>query len=164
MFASRNLVHRIQTCYIQCNRLLCLECVKPWSSLVVGDVGCIGQRRKLLCLRQTPQNYAAQSWHYSVGRYIFYCWADSIVHLLLLKSSMVKHKLGNNLFHGGLNEALGTFEENGKLGSATANRRWKLWQSQAVSCGFIKWQNKRHCSWRTITKFVWSFGRYFISF
>ena len=61
--------------------------------------------------------------HYSVGRYIFYCWADSIVHLLLLKSSMVKHKLGNNLFHAGLSEALGTFEENGKLGSATANRR-----------------------------------------
>ena len=40
--------------------------VGPWSSLVVGDEGCIVRSRKLLCLCQTPKNYAAHAWHYSI--------------------------------------------------------------------------------------------------
>ena len=38
----------------------------PWCSLVVGDEGCIGPSRRLLCLSQTPQNYVAHTWHNSI--------------------------------------------------------------------------------------------------
>ena len=38
----------------------------PWSSLVVGDEGCISPRRKLLCLCSTPKNYATHTWHSSI--------------------------------------------------------------------------------------------------
>ena len=37
-----------------------------WSSLVIGEEGCIGPSRKLLCLWRTPKNYAANAWHYSI--------------------------------------------------------------------------------------------------
>ena len=30
--------------------------VKPWSSLVEGEEGCIGPRGKLLCLLQPPKS------------------------------------------------------------------------------------------------------------
>ena len=40
--------------------------VKPWSSLVEGDEGCIGSSSKLLCLRQIEENYAAHVWHHSI--------------------------------------------------------------------------------------------------
>ena len=39
---------------------------QSWSSLVVGDEGCIGPSRKLLCTCQTPNNYAAHAWHHSI--------------------------------------------------------------------------------------------------
>ena len=42
-------------------------CIKPWRSLVVRDQGCIG-----------------------IIPYMFDCWADPVVQLLLLKSSMDK--------------------------------------------------------------------------
>ena len=37
--------------------------MRPWGSLVVGDEDYIGPSGKLLCLRQTPKNYAAHAWH-----------------------------------------------------------------------------------------------------
>ena len=39
---------------------------RSWRSLVVGGEGCIGPSRKLLCLCQTPKNYAAHAWHYLI--------------------------------------------------------------------------------------------------
>ena len=56
-----------------------------WSSLVVEDEGWIGLSKKLLCLCQTPKNYATHAWHIP---YLFDCWANPVAHLLLLKSSM----------------------------------------------------------------------------
>ena len=57
----------------------------PWSSLVVGDEGCIGPSRKLLCLCQTCQKLCTNG----IIPYMFDCWANPVVHLLLLKSSML---------------------------------------------------------------------------
>ena len=34
---------------------VCLKLVEPWGSLVAGDEGCIGPRRKLLCLCKTQK-------------------------------------------------------------------------------------------------------------
>ena len=39
---------------------------EPWSSLVVGDEGCIDPSGKLLCLCQTPQNNAANARNHSM--------------------------------------------------------------------------------------------------
>ena len=61
---------------------------RPWrgkatSPLVEGKEGPSG---KLLCLWQPQKNRAA----YGNIPYLFDFWADPFVHLLLLKSSMVK--------------------------------------------------------------------------
>ena len=61
---------------------------KPWSSLLEGDEGCIGPNGKRLCLR-TTQEVMQQHMH-GIMPYIFDCWADLVVHLLLLKISMAK--------------------------------------------------------------------------
>ena len=37
-----------------------------WRSSVEGDEGCIGPRCKLLCLEQTPKNYASYAWQHSI--------------------------------------------------------------------------------------------------
>ena len=42
------------------------QLAQPWSSLVVGDEGPIGPSGKLLCLCQSPKNYGAHAWHYSI--------------------------------------------------------------------------------------------------
>ena len=62
-------------------------CFGPWFSLVVGDEGCIGPIRKLLCLCYTKK--IMQCVH-SISPYMFDCGADPVVHLLLLKRSMAK--------------------------------------------------------------------------
>ena len=38
----------------------------PWSSLVVGDEGCIGPSRKLLCVMLNPKNHVTHAWHNSI--------------------------------------------------------------------------------------------------
>ena len=62
---------------------------RPWSSLVVGDECCISQSGKLLCLCQTPKNMHHMN---ATIPYMFDCWADPVVYLLLLKSSMTRYK------------------------------------------------------------------------
>ena len=61
--------------------------VGAWSSLVIGDEGCIGPSRKLLCLCQTPTNYAAYTWQNSIVVCMF--GRSSCSSPSLLKSSMV---------------------------------------------------------------------------
>ena len=58
--------------------------VHQWSYLVVGDKGCIGPSKKLLCLCLTQK---IMQHMYGTIPYLFACWADPVVHLLLLKSS-----------------------------------------------------------------------------
>ena len=53
---------------------------ETWSSLLVGDEGFIGPSRKLFCLCETPK----------IMLHTQGVWADPVVHLLLLKSSMVE--------------------------------------------------------------------------
>ena len=57
-----------------------------WSSLVVGDIGWIGPSRKLLCLCKKNQKNM-QPMH-DIIPCMFDCFADPVVHLLLLKSSI----------------------------------------------------------------------------
>ena len=40
--------------------------IYPWSSLEVGDEGCIGRRRKLLCFCQSPKKYVMHAWQNSI--------------------------------------------------------------------------------------------------
>ena len=76
------IIHRIRTLLLFSNNF---EYINSWSSLVVGDEGHIGQSRKLLRLCHTPNNYAA----HARPTHMFNCWVDPVVHLLLLKSSMI---------------------------------------------------------------------------
>ena len=57
---------------------------KLWSSLVEGDEDCIGPIGKLLCLWQTQNKICC-----TCMATFQTCWADPVVHHLLLKSSMV---------------------------------------------------------------------------
>ena len=68
-------------------RLQTLPMVRSWSSLLVGYEGCIGPSRKLLCLCQTPK--IVQNMH-GIITYMLDCWANPVVHLILLKSSVVR--------------------------------------------------------------------------
>ena len=43
---------------------------KTWSSLVVGDEGCIGPSGKLLCSCETRKHYAAHAWHHSIHAWL----------------------------------------------------------------------------------------------
>ena len=58
--------------------------LRPWSSLVEGDEGCIGPSGKLLCLWLTRKGMRDK---YGIIPHMFDCWAD---HLLMLKSSMLR--------------------------------------------------------------------------
>ena len=58
-----------------------------WSSSVVVDEGSIGPSGKLLCLSQPlPPKKMMQHMH-GIIAYMLDCWADPVVHLLLLKST-----------------------------------------------------------------------------
>ena len=63
--------------------LTCRPMVVSWTSLVEVDEGPGG---KLLCLWPTPKNM--QHIH-GIFPFMFDCWADPVVHLLLVKSSMI---------------------------------------------------------------------------
>ena len=54
-----------------------------WSSLEVGDDGCIGPSRKLLCLCQAPKIYAAHAWHNSIHVWLLGC-GQSFKHFTLI--------------------------------------------------------------------------------
>ena len=62
-----------------------LQFDQPWSSLIEGDEDCIGPFGELLCFWQTPTNYSAHEFQLPN---MFDCWAATVVHLLLLMSSM----------------------------------------------------------------------------
>ena len=65
------------------------QSTRAWCSLViVGGEACIGPSRKLLCLCQTPKKIM-QDMH-GITPYKFDCWANPVVHLLLLKCSMIR--------------------------------------------------------------------------
>ena len=66
--------------------LICNFSISPvtQSSLVEGDEGSIDPSGKLLCLWQTIN---MKHMHDSIP-YMFDCWADPVVHHLLLKSFM----------------------------------------------------------------------------
>ena len=51
-----------------------------------GDEGCISPNGKLLCLGQIEKSHAT---HDAIIPFMFDYWADLVVHLLLIKSSMV---------------------------------------------------------------------------
>ena len=61
--------------------LQCKTIEMSWRSSVEGDEGCIGPRCKLLCLEQTPKNYASYAWQHSILVWTF--WTIPFVHLLL---------------------------------------------------------------------------------
>ena len=61
-------------------------CVKPWS-LFQKEMKAVWAQVVSWCVYDKPKNYVA---HDGFIPYIFDCWADPVVHLLLLKSSMVK--------------------------------------------------------------------------
>ena len=67
-------------------------CVKPWS-LFQKEMKAVWAQVVSWCVYDKPKNYVA---HDGFIPYIFDCWADPVVHLLLLKSSMVR--LYQNLF------------------------------------------------------------------
>ena len=66
----------------------------PWSYLVNGDVGCIGSKGKLLlCLWQTKKVH-----HMYRGNITCLTWANLVVIIYLLKSSMHKHMPSDTAF------------------------------------------------------------------
>ena len=60
---------------------------QSWSSLVEGDEACIGPSGKLLCLWKIEKNWLRT---HGIISYMLDHWADPVVHLLLLKSSMLQ--------------------------------------------------------------------------
>ena len=71
-----------------CSALL----VRPWSSLVVGDEGWIGPSKKLMCVYDKSKKIM-QHMHGIIPQ-LFDFWANPVAHLLLLKSSMVRCRIG----------------------------------------------------------------------
>ena len=67
------------------------QSTRPLSSLVVGDEGCIGPSRKLLCL-STQKNM--QHMH-GIIPFMFDFWAKSVVHLLSMPSAKELHDQTN---------------------------------------------------------------------
>ena len=58
---------------------------EPRSSLLEEDGGCICPSGKLLFYDKSKQNMQHK---HGIFPYMFDCWTDPVVHLLLLKSSM----------------------------------------------------------------------------
>ena len=63
-----------------------------WSSLVVGDEGWIGPSKKLMCVYDKSKKIM-QHMHGIIPQ-LFDFWANPVAHLLLLKSSMVRCRIG----------------------------------------------------------------------
>ena len=81
------LSNQVHLCYCQ------EETTTPWRSLVVVNEGWISPS-KICCVYVKTEKFM-QHMHGMI-LYLFDCWADPVVHLLLLKSSMTKPS-GNNI-------------------------------------------------------------------